>query len=65
MEGCGVMEKEQALLFAVNMIRNIDYAERFSSMEDQSMIGLKNCLICLVSNIKTDMLIENIKEKNK
>ena len=54
------MDKEQALEFATNTIRNIDYMTKYNQPDDfQNMIDLKDCLMCLVSNIQ----IEQIKKE--
>ena len=52
------MDKEQALEYATNTIRSVEYMEKYAKPEDfDSMIDLKNCLLYFVSNA----IIENLK----
>ena len=45
------MDREQAIIYATNFIRNIEYMEKYSEPKDfDNMIELKNCLMFFVSN---------------
>lgn len=45
------MDREQAIIYATNTIRGIEYAEKYNQPKDfDNMIELKDCLMFFVSN---------------